>query len=61
VNALNFTFILVIQCKTKIVWYVGIHSVFLCSCDFLLEMNARMQETGNSFYINSFIMFMDLA
>jgi len=40
---------------------MGIHSLFLCSCDFLLEMNARMQETGNSFYINSFIMFMDLA
>ena len=52
---------LVIQRKTEIIWYVGIHLLFLFSCDFLLKMNARMQETGNSFYINSFIMFMDLA
>lgn len=53
--------ILVIQCMTATIWYVGLHSLFLCSCDFILEMNARMQETGNSFYINSFVMFVNLA
>jgi hypothetical protein len=49
------------QFKTEIIQYVGLHSMFLGSCNILLKLNAGMQETGNSFYIIGLIMFMEVA